>query len=382
MSKRALVIFLDAVPQMMLEEHAPFLSQFGKSGAMTPGLGFSINLFPMLFAGISPDKLGYFNKWTLSQDLWNGDNQPQVNPVIKSLARIVDRTTRGSQLLSRAIHKGFEKIYRQGNIANIPCEYLPFYVNNSLGEGEVTYFFDEHPDIEVVRFNEFRVPIDKQDECAFDEACKFAREGKSVFITLGYLDHLGHLKGPESDEFKSRIRLLDGWCEQLVDIFSSVSDDDFSVVICSDHGMAPVTERVYLDLDKHFGAPSMKTYAYFLDSVIARIWVKTPTLAEEISEYLTGLGVGLVLDQEQRTKYGTTNKEFGDIIFLLDEGKIFWPGWYGGWFPKGMHGYMPTERAQQAVIVVNQRNGLPEDFQLPKRSIEVYSTIRQLLFAE
>ena len=380
MSKRALVIFLDAVPQMMLEEHAQFLSKFGKSGAMTPGLGFSLNLFPELFAGISPDQLGYFNKWTLSQAMWNGEEQPRTNPILSSVARIVDRTTRGSQLLSRAIHKGFEKIYRQGNIANIPFEYLPYYVNNSLQDGDVSYFFDELSYIEVVRFNEFRVPIDQQDEYAFEEACLKAREGKSVFVTFGYLDHLGHLKGPESTEFKSRIELLDRWCEQLVDIFSTVSSDDFSVVICSDHGMASVTEKVFLDLDKHIGRPSLSTYAYFLDSVIARIWVKTPALVEEISEYLSNLEVGRILDQELRSKYCTTNREFGDIIFMLDEGKLFWPGWYGGWFPKGMHGYMPTEKAQQAMIVAHQKSGLPQDFHLPTRSIEVYQAIRQLMF--
>ena len=67
----------------------------------------------------------------------------------------------------------------------------------------------------------------------------------------------------------------------------------------------------------------------FLDSTFLRIWSKDNRLLMEIKEFLSTLNSGHLIDEQERIKYGVTNREFGDLIFRAEEGVMFFPNfWY------------------------------------------------------
>jgi len=375
MARRLLVIFLDALPHEHLKAYAPFLSSLGHESSLLPGLGFSINVFPELFAGLTPDAVGFFNKWGLSQSLWKGEVVSESSTGIALVRALVDRFTRRPQILSRGLHKIYGGITGKGNVANIPFSYLPFFEKNTKDSLPTPYIF-EKCNLITIQHDRLSGSLKRRDRQAFAAALEEIRKGNDVFVTLGYLDAVGHLWGPDSDEFAQQIRQLDEWCRQLVDTFCSVHGEQANVVICSDHGMAAVEEGVFVDLQKYFGKPSLDAYFYFQDSVMLRVWVKPPALTTEIADYLDNLNFGALLTEAERKDYCIQRREFGDLIFVLDEGKLFWPGWYGGRFPAGMHGYRPELRSQQAIFIYyGNQTAIP----LPSRSREVYGFIMRVI---
>lgn len=374
MQERLLVIFVDALPHYMVTE-ARFLSSLEHKSSLTPGMGFSINLWPELFAGLTPDELEFFNKWTLRQSLWSGEASHESSAVATWIWGLVDRFTRRPQILSRGLHKIYGYLTRQGNIANIPFSYLPFFEANETDSSQLFDAYKQRGSV-IIQAHRFPGSLRQRDEQSFAEALEQVRDGHAVLVTFGYLDAIGHRWGPHSDKFFQEIKRLDDWCEQLVDEFCSSHGKRANVVIFSDHGMAAVDQGVHLDLESHFGKLSLDTYFYFQDSVMLRVWVKPPSLRGEIADFLASLEFGGLLDEAERENYGIRNREFGDLIFFLSEGRLFWPGWYGGAFPAGMHGYHPQLQSQQAVFAYYGEQIPPP---LPTRSREVYGFIRRLI---
>ena len=127
-------------------------------------------------------------------------------------------------------------------------------------------------------------------------------------------------------------------------------------VVVSDHGMSEVVFSYNLQLEKRFGIQSIKKYLFFYDSVVLRVWSKDTKLLNEIEIYLNSLGIGGLLSQEDRKKYCVSNKQFGDIIYILNEGNIFLPNYFGVGLRsivKGMHGYLPDNKDQMGVVISN-----------------------------
>ena len=380
MSERLLVIFIDALPYYVAEAvpEAAFLHSLEHRGSLVPGVGFSINLWPELFAGLTPDELGFFNTWTLRQSLWRAEPsyEPSWEPSAMSwVARLVDRCTRRPQIASRALHKAYGHLTGQGNLANIPFCHLPFFERN-MGDSAPLFDAYEQRGAVMVRHDKLQGSSEQRDEQVYAEALSQIQAGRDVVVTFGNLDVVGHHWGPHSDRFYQQIVQFDDWCERLVDAFRSLHGRRANVVICSDHGMAAVDQGVHLDLERHFGRLGLATYFYFQDSVMLRVWVKSPTLLREIGDFLAGLQYGELLDASERQGYGVSSGEFGDLIFFLDEGKVFWPGWYGARFPAGMHGYHPELRSQQAVFAYCGEQIPPP---LPTRSREMEGFVRRLI---
>ena len=58
-----LVIFIDGFPYELIEKMDSF-NRFSYRCALTPGIGYSINIHAEIFAGLSPDQIGFFNTWS------------------------------------------------------------------------------------------------------------------------------------------------------------------------------------------------------------------------------------------------------------------------------------------------------------------------------
>ncbi len=375
--KPLLLIFIDGFPHYVLKKDNFFIGQLDTVAPLQPGFGFSVNIFAELYAGLTPDDAGYLNIWELEQGDDFGRTAVRVAPLKKAAQRIVDRFTRRPQQFSRLLHKVYERIVHEGNIGNIPFSYLPYF-RRSSGARPINYIFDE-PGMMVFRHEQIPGSIWDRDEAAYARALDSVKRGDSVFVTFGSLDHTGHLAGPGSPRFVQRAKLVDGWCKEMIEAFLAAHSQDGHVVICSDHGHTDVHATVSLDFEKRFGKPGFDTYWYFLDSTMARVWVKDQQLRGRIAEFLGHHPDGTLLDDAKRAEYGISNQSFMDLLFVLHAGKTLWPSWTGGRFPKGMHGYLPKEPSQQGIFVFHGPDAAKEHpLPLPIRSRDVYHFLRRL----
>lgn len=370
-----LMIFVDGFPFRVLQQEDFYIKRMPHVSSLQPGFGYSVNIFAELYAGLTPDQAGYLNIWELNQSGGSAPTGFETPSFLNQMSRrLTDRLTRKPQQFSRFVHKIYERMAGEGNIGNIPFEYFPYF-RRGTRDDTLPYIFDELG-MKAHRHEKIPGSIWDRDESAFHFAMDSIGKGENVFVTFGSLDHTGHLAGPGSDKFIERAALIDKWCEEMIESFLSTHSDNGYIVFCSDHGHATTDAAFELNLEKEFGRPAYGKYWYFIDSTMARVWVKNPQLSDEISQYLGEQDGGTLLDAESRAAHGISSNDFMDAIFVLDEGKVMWPSWTGGWFPKGMHGYMPEAPSQQGVFIFHCPKGEPDiELSIPTRSREVYQFI-------
>jgi hypothetical protein len=142
----------------------------------------------------------------------------------------------------------------------------------------------------------------------------------------------------------------------VISNFIKEHGEDGTIVLLSDHGMSPVYNKISLSLEDEFGPQKTDRYLYFLDSLILRVWVFDGALSKEIEDFLLSRNFGHLLSTTERKYYGVTNKQFGDLIFILNEGYVFEPNYFGFGVRgviHGMHGYLPDSEMQKGVLLSN-----------------------------
>mgnify|MGYP001069544371 CR=1 FL=1 len=371
---RLLLILVDGLPYYKVSSDlAPFLASVRVRGPLEPGLGFSINIYPELFAGRQPDDLGYFNKWGLKR----AEDFAQPRRIARLLAGVAD-VSRVSQLASRALHKLWEGAIGEKNLANIPFQLLPFYARNPSEEVLET---DAYPTVfsiwgtRLLLSYKFPGRLGEKDNRTVEEALRAMGSGASLFVLLGDLDGIAHVHGLDA-RFDAHLRRLDVWVEELVRAFRQRHGSAAHVVVVSDHGMARTdpSKAVSLRLQRRFGHIRYDTYVPFWDALMLRIWVQDQGLLSDMLDYVSGFEFGRVLSEEDRQYFGVTKREFGDIIFLLKEGFAFYPSFFGARFPKALHGYDPKLDSQQAFFGYLG----PSTLRPPHRAVEVFSLFQEL----
>lgn len=354
-----LLVLVDGLPHERLDRaKAPFLTGLSLS-SVRPGMGFSCNIYPEMLAGRQPDDLGYLNKWTLAPDA--GEIRVRTGAARAALDWATGwdpRVSRGGRiLLERAMG-------HRRSLDNIPFRFLPYFRENDekgifakpayktlFSQGEWQFFLG----------NRIRAEPGSRDEIALKNALEGMKAGSNVFVMFADVDAMGHKTGT-GERFEQQIAAADGFCQRLVEAFRTLNGPDAPIAFFSDHGMKQVREdgRVVLDLEGMFGRASPSTFLYFLETVMLRLWFPDPTLREPILDHLRGLNVGRFLSGEERRQFGVKNKGFGEEIFLLEEGRVFYPSFFGGRFPRAVHGYHPAEPSQQAFLATDAPGPYPQ----------------------
>jgi hypothetical protein len=141
-------------------------------------------------------------------------------------------------------------------------------------------------------------------------------------------------------------------------------DPNASIAICSDHGMAPVTDR--FDLVKEIDALGWKMpddYLGVYDSTMARFWFFNEKARQGMHACLAKQKCGRVLSDEELEELGVyfPDHRFGEVIFLLNSGWMFYRSDFhsGNWLPNGMHGYHPDDVYSDAVFLSNRHPKSP-----------------------
>jgi predicted AlkP superfamily pyrophosphatase or phosphodiesterase len=216
------------------------------------------------------------------------------------------------------------------------------------------------------------------DANAFDKLCVDLEEGsepKHCFLAMAEFDHIMHKYGMKSDEYYAEIRNVDAKLSKLWGVLEKRNNSP-ELLLISDHGMTPVSEGIKFNIEESISG-FQKDYFYFIDATMARIWIVNDKKCDEIKDWLEGSNIpGMILNIETREKWGITSKKFGDIIFLLDDGKMFIPNFIGDLGCKAMHGYLPNHKTQLGIIASTKK--LNNDAEVVLAN-DVYTTLESFL---
>lgn len=191
----------------------------------------------------------------------------------------------------------------------------------------------------------------EKDFKAYEAAMANIGSKENIFVMFGDLDNIAHTYGIRSHKYLKRINDLDGLCENLIKEFRRINGDKSEIIILSDHGMAEVTGSIRIDPEEKLGPAGPKSYFYFIDSTFLRIWLRDGSRRTEVEDYLAKLSGGRLLSDPHRKHFGITDKKFGDYIYLIDEGNVFFPDFMGGRRVKAMHGYFPENDSQKGIFL-------------------------------
>lgn len=341
-----LLIFIDAFPNRFLDD-APFLSSFDYRARVLPGLGYSVNIKSEIFGGYSPDRAGFFNLWSYTRN----STYEKHHWWLRGLAPLS-----WHPFLDRFSHRVLSKIMRQ-DIFNIPYPYLRYFTHygtNPYEEGyEKDTLFTLAPSVHKITYSQAPRSVKNKDAWALDRASDYINRAETdelLFIALADLDHITHRYGFGGLEQRQKIEELDGELKAFIGRFQS-HYPQANVLVFSDHGMADITRRIDLELEKRLGCVSHDTYVYFTDSTMLRVWCFDEAIRRKAHGMLEGVDFGTLLGEDQRREFGVVNPAFGDLIFVFNEGCTPCPSFAGGLRTKALHGYLPDNENQHGVLL-------------------------------
>jgi predicted AlkP superfamily pyrophosphatase or phosphodiesterase len=350
-NSKNLVIFIDGFAYYFLE-NSRFLRTFSKKVKEVPGLGYSINIKSELFGGYQPDDIGYFCEWMYDK-----------NSPLKKYAFLFNVLSPisliGSYYLKRMAHMLVSRIINK-NISVIPFEYLRYFsaYDKSPYENGFVFptVFNKSGSLLKIIYSDFPKSSSRDQEIF--RKTKVAINQKThdnIFVACADLDHINHKYGIGSDMSIEKIKKLDKMLEEVCNLFTEKNPEG-NIFILSDHGFVNVKDNVRLGLQNRFGKISESTFIYFVDATLARIWVFDSVLKKEIFEYLDNLWFGRLINEEERKRFGVTDKKLCDYIFLLNEGIVFSDSFVVKKDIKSLHGYHPDLESQKGIFLTNNKN--------------------------
>jgi hypothetical protein len=196
------------------------------------------------------------------------------------------------------------------------------------------------------------------EEEAFADLERTVETGRDrvLFFYRPDLDGLMHAVGPGDPQVGRRLSEYSARIEAIV-AKARARYSDVEVYAFGDHGMAPVdhTHDLWEPL-RSLPLRVPEDYLYFLDSTMARFWFRTDEARRKVRSLLAGLDYGRILEIAELQELGAfyRDQDYGEIIFLLEEGHILVPSFMGLTPVRGMHGYHPDARASYTTLLTNR----------------------------
>jgi hypothetical protein len=331
-----LIIFIDGLPWFIVEDLG-IKDKFDYFKPLQPGFGYSINIHWELFGGKTADEVGFLNEWGLRDTA----NEKSALLNLFSLAKY-------NYYLDRGLHKLLS--YFIGPIGNIPFNVLHYF--EKIGRN----VFRDTIDKSIFHAVKAALPetneLGKRDQSVFVKAIKLIEEHENnILVSFEDLDYLSHYYGINSAEYRLCLRELEKNITELYKLFLK-KNKNVRLIILSDHGMSSVVNSVPLNFEKNIGKVGQDSYLYFIDSTMVRAWFFKDDLRAPFLDYLSQFNQIKRLSLQDRKRFGVTNIKFGHEIFLIDEGFVFSPDFFGRKVPKAMHGYHPEASNQQGVLMI------------------------------
>lgn len=349
----SLFIFVDALPYTFVNEAAKSYFENASVHALHPNVGYSSNLHWKLFENKMPDDIGFFTDWTY-------EKEPNTSTcLVAKMCQSLDCTEKLG-IFSRKVLNRIPLLKHQ--FANIPYKYRALFSNKSQYLLSKSSLLSTNSDYEGYKFilqDELKEPV----EIILQKVNQYVKMGeKQLFVSISEVDQIGHQLGRGKDYDDK----LTGIIELLVDTIKMYKDKnpESGVAVVSDHGMLNASKMIEF---KELQLPSYRDVIYAFDSEILKIYCNENS-REEIIEILEKSSYGHLISEDERRKYGITDRRFGDLIFNLFESISFGNNWFAGSLKKsskifGMHGYWPNNVVSDhygTLILYGVENNLPE----------------------
>lgn len=336
--KKIVIIWVDAFSDRFLTpELAPFLSDFSKEcffARISPlfaymGIEYSFEY------GVPISELGIWNDHVYSGLKSAGDSGSSL---FARVVGFVDRVSLSDDL-NKALRYAFFKVCRVRY--GVP-HLIPSNLIRSFPVPE--YHFDRESLFDLLRKNGVRFlrkepKFNRSEASLIRSVPGLLRDYDVLLFKLNSLDRLGHKYGPLSKVVKQRVIYLD----KLIMDLSGKLDKDVVLIVMSDHGMVPVTNR--FDLMRFLNEKGFeygRDYIAFVGATYVSFWFRDPKNRKEILAVLSTLDAGTLLTVDDKVQLGISSlgTEYGQEIFVAKEHTVFFPEFYHRRrAPKGMHGY-------------------------------------------
>jgi predicted AlkP superfamily pyrophosphatase or phosphodiesterase len=344
---------------------------------------------PATFAGLYPEVSN------ISSMYWY---EPQKSPygIAKYIPSFLDGRPLFSKYIRRVttayaniVHGNKERCY-SFDTYNVPLHLLPYF---NLVEQIAPWnprYLSQITLFDIFRENNVKWLFigypgsDQRTRAIWD---KFQREISPdisfVWLHFAETDWAEHEYGPMSKERKEKLREIDATIakvrDELEKMFSQVH-----MLVFGDHGAVEVKETI--DIKGRLESLNLrvgKDYVYFLDSTMARFWFKNDIARLWITEAMSSLLKGKLLTEDDFVKYRAhfNHTRYGELIWVANEGVLILPNfWQGGSPVKGMHGYLPDVKDNQAAFLLSSPVlDKPVELKSPCDMVDIFPTILDLM---
>jgi predicted AlkP superfamily pyrophosphatase or phosphodiesterase len=358
----SLMVFIDALGWEVLRDRKFMQEELPHRRKLRSVFGFSSACVPSILTGKTPRDHGHWSYFYYS---------PQSSPFgLLKLLRLLPKklTDRGRvrHLISRLLGKlfGFTGYFQ---IYNLPfshaglfdyCEKNDIFKPGGMNKGDNIFDVLENNNVNY-HVSDWRKSEEENLKSCHDAIT--AADARFAFLYMASMDSLLHQVGKHSPKVDTKL----AWYEQqLHDLLAHAREhyDEVRLFVCSDHGMATVEQ----DIDLMTSIESLpltygEDYVAVYDSTMARFWFHNHKARNLIRETLSAQEDGHILGDKELAQLGCDfeGKQFGEMIYLLDPGKIIVPSHMGLKTITGMHGYHPDHPDSDAALLANVETELP-----------------------
>ena len=207
-----------------------------------------------------------------------------------------------------------------------------------------------------------------------------------VFLFVGDLDRIGHMHGPESQEYQCGVRTIESFVKE-VQHFLRKEVGEPRILAFGDHGMVCIDRLVNIQESlKCLAVKPIRDYMYFLDSTLARFWFFSERARKEITASMSRLTGGRLVSEKERKTYHIrySHNRFGELIWWADGGTLIFPNFWQDRKPvKGMHGYQRGVTDNHAgFLLVDHDLRDSELLKKPLEMVDVFATMIDILGLE
>jgi len=339
-----LVLMIDALDKGYLD-YLPNLKKLGEQNltaeSYSPAFGFEHRHY--VLASKYPDEINYFCLYSKSKS----ENNLKFLKYLSFIDWIPE--VRVNNVLRNIISKYISKSrnYFNYDLSRIPLKYAHKF--DMLGDKKSlteTNFFEKDSLLDVLSKNNLKYyycwypyPAGLSDDDKKIESVKEIISKNNhdiIFLHLSALDRIGHRFGPQSEEIKLKLKELDKEVSDLI------KQNNLKFIIFGDHGMKQVDETIdYRPIVKSLNKNNEPTF--FVDSTMIRFWNISEQELNEILKPISSKGYLITSSLRKELHANFKDDSFGEYIFVLKAGKVFYPDFFNSYIPKGMHGYLPDE---------------------------------------
>ena len=224
----------------------------------------------------------------------------------------------------------------------------------------------------------------KSDAKALDQLVTWASLPKKdrPRLLMTYLsgpDHNGHEYGPASGRTRSVLEKSDRQIANFMGKLAKIPDlGPYTVLLVSDHGMAPVKEAVLIDsLFQRYWISGVP----LISGPLLYLYLWNPNQASKVARDLGKTeGLSIYTPRDLPKEYGPYHPRMGDLIGVLDMPKVFLRGESAeNRIPNGAHGYDPRLPSMDGIFLA-WGDGIRANHEFDEaHAIDVAATVSKLL---